>query len=136
MFTERKGQLDRALDFYLNSQSIMGRLELQNTAHYASLMNNIGILYKNKGQLDRALEFYLNSKSIKEKLGLQNTAGYAGLIMNMALLYEKQSQRDKAGKYFRVAYDAYVKSDYKGEWRDKALNNAKRLGLLKIQVDA
>jgi len=47
---------------------------------------------------------------------------------NMGLLYEKQGKRDMAGRYFRMAYDTYVKSDYSGERRDKALNNAKRLG--------
>jgi hypothetical protein len=33
-----------------------------------------------------------------------------------------------AGRYYRMAYDTYVKSDYSGEGRDNALKNAKRLG--------
>jgi TolB-like protein/tetratricopeptide (TPR) repeat protein len=123
-----KMQLDRALEYYLNSQSIDDRLGLQNTANYASLMMNIGLVYLNKGQLDRALEYYLNSKSIRDRLGLHNTARYADLLYGMAVLYEKQGQRDMAGRYFRMAYDTYVRSDYSGEWRDKALNNARRLG--------
>jgi tetratricopeptide (TPR) repeat protein/TolB-like protein len=123
-----KGQLDRALEYYLNSQSIYDRLGLQNTTNYAILMMNIGNVYLSKGQLDRALEYYLNSQSIYDRLGLQNTARYAGLMYCMAVLYEKQGQRDMAGRYYRMAYDTYVMSDYSGEWRDKALNNAKRLG--------
>jgi len=123
-----KGQLDRALEYYLNSQAVRDRLGLQNTTDYASLMMNIGNVYSDKGQLDRALEYYLNCQSIRDRLGLQNTADYASLMYNMALLYEKQGQRDMAGRYFRTAYDTYVRSDYSGEWRDKAVNNARRLG--------
>ena len=123
-----KGQLDRELEYYLNSQSIRDSLGLQNTAGYAGLMNNIGAFYGSKGQLDRALEYYMKDKYIEDSLGLQNTAGYARLIYNMALIYEKQGRRDLAGRYFRIAYDTFVKSDYSGEWRDKALNNARRLG--------
>jgi TolB-like protein/Tfp pilus assembly protein PilF len=124
----KKGQLDRALEYYLNCQSIMDKLGLQNTADYANLMMNIGIVYWNKGQLDRALEYDLNCQSIMDKLGLQNTADYANLMYNMAVLYETKGQRDMAGRYFRMAYDTYVRSDYSGEWRDNALNNARRLG--------
>ncbi|MEI7639078.1 MAG: hypothetical protein WCJ37_17340, partial [Syntrophus sp. (in: bacteria)] len=58
----------------------------------------------------------------------QNTAVYADLMYNMAALYEKQGQLDMAGRYFRMAYDKYVRSDYSGEWKTKSLNNAKRLG--------
>ena len=123
-----KGQLDRALEYYLNSQSIRDILGLQNTAGYAALMINIGIVYDNKGQLDRALEYYLNSQSIMDRLGLQNTNSYANILYNMALLYETKGQRDMAGRYFRMAYDTFVRAGYSGEGRDKALNNARRLG--------
>jgi len=50
------------------------------------------------------------------------------LMNNMAILYEKNGQRDMAGRYFRMAYDTFMISDYSGESRDKALNNARRLG--------
>jgi TolB-like protein/tetratricopeptide (TPR) repeat protein len=123
-----KGQLDRVLEYDLNSKFIYDRLGLQNTASYAGLMMNIGIVYSSKGQLDRALEYYLNSQSIMDRLGLQNTVGYAGLMYVMAMLYEQRGQRDMAGRYYRLAYDTYVRSDYSGGWKDKALNNAKRLG--------
>jgi len=95
-----KGQLDRALEYYLNSQSIMDRLGLQNTTNYASLMMNIGLVYRNKGQLDRALEYYLNSQSIMDSLGLQNTAGYAMLMMNIGSAYWSKGQPDRVLEYY------------------------------------
>lgn len=91
-------------------------------------MMNIGTVYDDKGQRDRVLEYFLNSQSIYDMLGLQNTYGYANLMYNMALLYEKQDQRDMAGRYYRMAYDTYVRSEYLGKGKDKALNNARRLG--------
>jgi TolB-like protein/tetratricopeptide (TPR) repeat protein len=123
-----KVQLDPALEYYLNFQSIYDILGLQNSAAYANLMGNIGIVYARKGQLDRALEYYLKNKIILDILGLQNTTGYANLMFNMALLYETKGQLDIAGRYFRLAYDTFVRANYLGEGRDMALNNAKRLG--------
>jgi tetratricopeptide (TPR) repeat protein/TolB-like protein len=123
-----KGQLDRALEYYLNSQSIRVRLGLQNTASYGSLLINIGNVYNGMGQLDRSLEYFLNAQSMYGKLRLQNTTSYAFLMYNMASLYEKQGHHDTAGRYFRTAYDSFVVSDYSGEWKDNALNNARRLG--------
>jgi tetratricopeptide (TPR) repeat protein len=55
---DSKGQLDRALEYYLNSQSINDRLGLHNTAGYAMLMNNMAVLYETKGQRDMAGRYY------------------------------------------------------------------------------
>lgn len=123
-----KAQRDQALEYYLNSQSIRDRLGLQNSIDYAKLMENIGIIYSNKGQHDLALEYHLKSQSIFDRLRLQNTIDYAKLMYNMANLYEKKGQRDMAGRHYRMAHDIYARADYSGEWRDKALNNARRLG--------
>jgi Predicted integral membrane protein len=95
-----KGQLDRALEYDINSQSIYDRLGLKNTTGYARLMNNIGLLYWNKGQLDRALEYYLNSQFIYDRLGLQNTTAYASVMKNIGLVYSDKGQLDRAMEYY------------------------------------
>jgi len=82
-----KGHLDRALEYFLGSQSIYDRLGLQSTADYAALMNNIGTVYKGKGLLDRALEYYINAQAIRDMLGLHNIPGYAGLMNNIGSVY-------------------------------------------------
>ena len=94
-----KGQLDRALEYYLKDKSIEDGLGLQNTAGYASLMNNIGLVYQHKGQLDRALEYYLSAQSIRDGLGLQNTVDYAGLMMNIGAVYGSKGQLDRELEY-------------------------------------
>ena len=99
-FYRNKGQLDRALEYNLKSQSTRDGLGLQNTAGYASLMNNIGIVYDRKGQLDRALEYTLKSQSIHDGLGLQNTADYAGLMNNIGTVYYSKGQLDRALEYY------------------------------------
>ena len=102
-----KGQLDRALEYYLNSQSIYDRLGLQNTAGYANLMMNNGNVYWSKGQLDRALEYYLKGKSIKDSLGLQNTADYAILMNNIGIVYRSKGQLDRALEYYLNSQSIY-----------------------------
>jgi len=120
LFSEALGHLEKAEGIF------KGRNETKSTG-YANLMGNIGTVYFSKGQLDRALEYYLKDKIIYDSLGLQNTADYALIMFNTAILYEEQGQRNMAGKYYRLAYDTYVRIDYSGESRNKALNNAKRL---------
>jgi tetratricopeptide (TPR) repeat protein len=53
-----KGQLDRTLEYSINSQSIYDRLGLQNIAGYANLMYNMAALYEKQGQLDTAGRCY------------------------------------------------------------------------------
>ncbi|MDD5168097.1 MAG: tetratricopeptide repeat protein [Syntrophales bacterium] len=123
-----KGQPDRALEYYLRTQSILETLGLQNTAEYANLMHNIGLVYCKNGPIDRAVESLLKEKVILDRLGLQNTESYAGVTNVLAQLYEHQGKRAMAGRYYRMTYDAFVKAGYSGQWRDKALHDAERLG--------
>ena len=123
-----KGDLDRALRYYTDSQEIYDRLGLQNTADYASLMNNIGNVYWSKGDLDRALKYFMVDQEIEASLGLQNTGGYARLLFNIGLLHEKRGNKGMAGRYYRNAYDTYLRAGYIGSGKDKALSNAQRLG--------
>ncbi|MCX5845921.1 MAG: tetratricopeptide repeat protein [Deltaproteobacteria bacterium] len=103
----KKGHLDHALEYYLNSQTIRDGLGLQNTADYAGLMMNIGNVYKDKSQLDRALEYYLNSQSIYDRLGLKNIANYALLMNNIGTVYQDKSQLDRALEYYLNSQSIY-----------------------------
>ena len=123
-----KGDLNRSLKYFTDSRVIWDSLGLQNTADYATLMKNIGDIYGSKGDLDNALKHFINSQEIKNRLGLQNTLGYAALLSNMGILYEKQGYKAMAGRYYRNAYDTYIRAGYVGPNKDKALSNARRLG--------
>jgi TolB-like protein/tetratricopeptide (TPR) repeat protein len=94
-----KGDLDRALRYYMDSQQGYDRLGLKNTAGYASLMNNIGIVYTSKGDLERALRYFTDSQEIRDRLGLQNTAAYALLMDNIGIVYYSNGDLDRALKY-------------------------------------
>lgn len=100
-----KGDLDRALKYYIDSQAIQDRLGLQNTADYAKLMNSIGITYSTKGDLDRALQYYTDSQTIWDRLGLQNTADYANLMGNIGNVYNAKGDMDRALKYYLDAQE-------------------------------
>ena len=94
-----KGQLDRALEYYLKDTSIMNGLGLQNTASYANLMTCIGNVYGDKGQIDLALKHYLKAQYIHDSLGVQNTVDYALLMGNIGNLYGEKGQLDRALEY-------------------------------------
>jgi tetratricopeptide (TPR) repeat protein len=98
-----KGQLDRALECYLNSQSTQDMLGLQNTAYYAILMGNLGNVYYLNGQLDLALKYFLKSQSIQDGLGLQNTIDYASLINSIGIVYWSKGQLDRASEYYLIS---------------------------------
>jgi len=95
-----KGDLDRALRYYTDSQQIWDRLGLQNTANYASAMMNISGVYWSKGDLDRALRYDMDSQQIHDRLGLQNTAGYANLMMNIGNIHHPKGDLDSALRYY------------------------------------
>jgi TolB-like protein len=79
-----KGDLDRALKYYLDDQAIEDRLELQNTAGYADLLFNIGIIYEGQGDEGMAGRYYRNSYDTYVR------AGYTGPSKDKAL---KNAQR-------------------------------------------
>jgi tetratricopeptide (TPR) repeat protein len=56
-----KGDLDRALRYYMDSQQKRDRLGLQNTAYYAGLLFSIGLLYEKQGDKEMAGRYYKNS---------------------------------------------------------------------------
>jgi tetratricopeptide (TPR) repeat protein/TolB-like protein len=95
-----KGDLDRALRYYMDFQQIQDRLGLQNTEAYAKFMNNTGIVYWSKGDLDHALRYFMDSQQIRDRLGLQNTIGYANLMMNIGIVYSSKGDLDRALRYY------------------------------------
>ena len=103
----RKGELDQALEYCINSLSIYEKLELQNTADYAKPIIIIGNIYQRKGQLDRALEYYLNSQSIYGRLGLQNAIVYTTPMSNIGSVYAMKGQLDRALEYYLDSQSIY-----------------------------
>jgi len=89
-------RFSEALGYLSSAEKIFIKRGETETEEYASLMNNIGIVYSCKGQPDRALEFYNKSKSTYDTLGLQNTNNYANLMMNIGIVYRNKGQLDRA----------------------------------------
>ncbi len=91
---------DEALGYLTRADNILKSREATNTTDYATLMSNIGIVYRSKSDLDRALKYYMDSQAIEDRLGLQNTARYAGLMMNFGVVYWSKGDLDRALKYY------------------------------------
>ncbi len=123
-----KGEPDRALECFERSREIDDRLGMRDTTHYADLLMNMGHAYRSKGDTDKALEHLGKSRDIYDRLKLQKTTSYGNILFGLASLYETKGQRDEAGKLYRKAYETYQGAGYTGEWKEKARQNAERLG--------
>ena len=76
---DSKGDLDRVLRYYMDSQEIRDRLGLQNTDGYARLLFNMAILYEKQGKREMAGRYYRKSYDIYVR------AGYIGPDRDHAL---------------------------------------------------
>jgi tetratricopeptide (TPR) repeat protein len=104
-----KGELDRALEHYVQSKDLMEKLDLQNSSNYAALMMNMGIVYYSKHQLDSALEYYTSSMKIRERLGQENTTGYAKVLTNIGLVHWSRGDKVQALDFYTRAQDLHVR---------------------------
>jgi nephrocystin-3 len=63
---DRKGEYDKALEYYFKSLEIKKVVLGKMHPGYASSLNNIGSTYDRKGEYDKALEYYFKSLEIKK----------------------------------------------------------------------
>jgi tetratricopeptide (TPR) repeat protein len=104
-----KGNLDSALEYFMQSKGLMDGLGLQNSSNYAALMMNMGIVYYSKNQLGKALEYYKSSKEIRERLGQEKTSGYAKVLTNIGLVHWRRGEKAQALDFYTAAQDLHIK---------------------------
>ena len=104
-----KGNLDSALEYFMQSKGLMDGLGLQNSSNYAALMMNMGIVYYSKNQIGKALEYYKSSKEIREQLGQEKTSGYAKVLTNIGLVHWRRGDKVQALDFYTAAQDLHIK---------------------------
>lgn len=104
-----KGNLDSALEYFMQSKGLMDGLGLQNSSNYAALMMNMGIVFYSKNQLGKALEYYKSSKEIRERLGQEKTSGYAKVLTNIGLIYWRRGDKVQALDFYTAAQNLHIK---------------------------
>jgi len=122
--------LSAALEYYLNTKQLLEKQGFHETDlnTYRIIMHNIGKIYYVKSQTSKAEQYYTETAKIMEKAGWTATSEYGFLMYDLAALYEAGNKQDLAGTHYRKAYDAFEKAGYTGQYKDKALENAERLG--------
>jgi len=128
--TNNQNLLSAALEYYLNAKQLFDEqcfYEIDMNT-YRIIMHNIGKIYYVKSQLEKAEQYYTEIAKIMEKAGWTATSEYGFLLYDLAALYEARNKQDLAGKHYRKAYAAFEQAGYSGEYKDKALENAERLG--------
>jgi serine phosphatase RsbU (regulator of sigma subunit)/Tfp pilus assembly protein PilF len=84
-----------ALLYYQEAFQI--KKELGDLSAVATLMNNMGVIYKNHGDIERALNCYLKCLEAYEKMG--NKTNTALSLINIAIVYQNQKQYKKAREF-------------------------------------
>ncbi|MBN1799746.1 MAG: hypothetical protein JW822_14310 [Spirochaetales bacterium] len=122
--------LSAALEYYLNVKQLYDKhLFFESDMNtYRIVMHNIGKIYHVKAQAAKAEQYYKETAKIMEKQGWTAINDYGFLMYDLASLYEAKNQKDLAGTHYRKAYDAFEKAGYTGPYKEKALQNAERLG--------
>jgi len=88
------GLLDAAISF---SQRAIGYVE-EGSEEKASLIGNLGLIYRRRGELDKAEQMQRKALEIDEKLGLLE--GMASDYSNLGLIYRDRRELDKAEEMF------------------------------------
>ena len=77
---------------------------------YATVLNNLAILYLKMGRYARTESLHLEAKSIREKALGKEHPYYANTINNLANLYSKMGNRERAKQLFLEARDIREKT--------------------------
>ena len=93
-------EVQRMLKFESSVRDSFG----ENSLEFASVLNNIALIYKLNGFTGEALEYLQRCKEIEEKMmGGQNQLSYASTLFNLASLYDSSNDWENALKYYKKA---------------------------------
>ncbi|RUT73280.1 tetratricopeptide repeat-containing sensor histidine kinase [Ancylomarina longa] len=96
-----KGDLERALNNYLNAYDIADELNDSNLK--MTLLSNIGNIYADEKQSEKALSSYLQVLEMAKK---ENRIDFTATIYNnIAILYQNDKKYEKALSYFQKTLD-------------------------------
>ena len=87
---------DKAFSYCRKCMTLLKQLD--NQEEIATVMNMIGILYKNQGKYDEALDHYLKALKIHETL--DNKSGMGVSLDNIGEIYLKHEDYEKAIEYY------------------------------------
>ena len=82
----KKGDVDKALEYYSNSLTIYLNMYGENHPKVAMSFKDIGNEYEIKGKLDQALEYHRKSLKVRLKVYGENHADVADAYENVALV--------------------------------------------------
>ncbi len=75
----------------------------ENSQEHATILNNLGGVYKRTGQLEKAESLYKESLDIQKKLLIKDDPMLAGILNNLAGIYNLQGQYEKAKPLYEEA---------------------------------
>ena len=97
------GDYDLALSLGESVQKEIINENKENSQQHATILNNLGGVYKRTGQFEKAESLYKKSLNIQEKLLIKDDPMIAGILNNLAGIYNLQGQYEKAKPLYEDA---------------------------------
>ncbi len=99
------GDLSKAEATFLEIKKIFENRFQKNNPEYASLLNQMGLLYIQMGKMDQVEELFLKAVDVYKKKFTENNASYAKALNDLGNFYRMQSRFDDAEKALVRARD-------------------------------
>jgi len=113
LYQERLGNYGQAEIFYQRASEISAKVFGNESAGYATALNNLALAYRSQGRYDEAIEKYEEALRIgKKTIGKEHPA-YANRLNNLAVVYRLQGRYDDAIEKFEEAIEITAKTDGK-----------------------
>ncbi|CAF1294873.1 unnamed protein product [Didymodactylos carnosus] len=94
------GQYDRALDCYSKCLKMREKFLPSDHPHIATSLKNIGLVYDNKGEYDRAVDYYPKCLKMKEKCLASDHPDIASSLLAIGNVYYSKGEYDRASDYY------------------------------------
>lgn len=92
-------QFDNSISAFTTLMRNMERFEMDSTAAYATVVNNLAGSFRMAGDYKQAEELFQQSLAIYEALGAEDSFGYASALNNLSICYQATRNYEKALDY-------------------------------------
>ncbi len=117
-----QGKFEKALDRFLEANSIIARGAGANAREHAGILRDLGLCYRSLGQMDAAVKYYLESAAAFESAG--DLEDQAMLINSVAVVHLDMGRRADFEKEFDTACKLAEQSKNKSVIACLAFNRA------------
>lgn len=92
-------QFEKAISFFVCLARDLSRFQMDKTAAYATVLNNLAGTYRMAGNYQMAEQLFQKSIALYQLLAMEDSYPYASALNNLSLCYTAMGQQEKALTY-------------------------------------